>query len=112
MREENAKKFHLLADTLQNNSSTRDYYYHLNRVWSFLAKEFKKNMVYPSKCLQEDSNLILVWSDVNYYSELEITETGFVSSLYNSRDERVLLETNLGDYTLPTLDWIHHMKNK
>ena len=107
---ENAKKFHLLLDTLQDKKQTYSEYYHLNRVWKFLKKEFRKNLIFPTKCIYETPNMILVWSTDKYYADLEISNNGFVSSFYKSRDEKIIFENNLGDSTLPSLTWIDYMK--
>ena len=112
LNKENAKKFHLFFDTLRSNKPTFHYYINLNRIWKYLKKEFKANLIYPTSCIEENSNLILIWSNNTVYSELEITEKGFVSMLFQLKNQTTLYETKINQYTLPTLDWIQLMQNK
>lgn len=109
---ENAKKFHLFLDTLHANNTTSNYYFNLNRIWKYLRREFKNHLIYPTSCTQENSNLILIWSNDEIYSELEMTEEGFVSMLFQLKNQTTLYETSIKQHTLPTLDWMLLMKKK
>lgn len=109
---QNAKKFHLFLDILYANKITLNYYSNLIRIWKYLQKEFKKKLLYPTSCLEENSNIILIWSNDTIYSELEITEKGFVSMLFQVKNKTTLYETSIDKYTLPTLEWISLMKKQ
>ena len=108
---ENAKKFHLLMDTLQSNPSTNTYFQNLKRIWKFICKELKHDLQYPTTCNYENSNIILVWSNSQDYSELEINESGFVSMLFQIKNGSTLYETDSQTYTLPTLQWVNFMRS-
>lgn len=104
-----AKNFHLFFDTISSNKETRHYSESLKRSWNFLKKELKDKLLYPNKVSQEDSNLILVWSNPRFYSEIVITPLGENSSFFKFRQDDIMYESKKLS-SLPDLHWIDLMK--